>query len=90
MEAEKLIDVCYALLNKAYEESYGKGYNKPEFNIVLTHDEIHLLKSHAVNSPISEQVYRGINKDMLFGHSIKEQRKTPYLEAIIGALPRYE
>lgn len=82
---EELIDQCWKMLYRKYEEVYGKGYRgKPQFRIVLSHDEIHMLKCHVANLPFSEQVFIGIDKNMMFGHELQEQRKTPYIEAIIG------
>jgi len=79
----ELIDQCWSMLNRKYEESYGKGYKgKPEFRIILTHDEICMLRKHAVGLPISEQVILGIDKNMLFGHELQEQRRTPIIEVI--------
>jgi len=87
-EAEGIIEQVYALLGKAYEKSYGKGYHKPKFRIILTHEDIHCLKRHTANLPIGEKVFLGIDKNMMFGHEIQEQRRTPYLEAVIGELPK--
>lgn len=86
IDCEALLDQCYNMLNRAYEESYGRGYqyDKPEFRFVLSHDEIMALREHVANKGLSASVFIGVDKNTLFGHELCEQRRTPYLEAIIG------
>ena len=84
IDYDALLDRCWSLLNRAYEESYGKGYHKPEFRITLTHEEIYALRSHVANLPSSKQRFISVNKQIIFGHELSEQRRTPYLEAIGG------
>ena len=86
INCEALLDQCYSMLNKAYEENYGKGYHKPEFRIVLSAEEIRALRRHVANLPISQGLFIGVEKQTIFGHELREQRRTPYLEAIIGEL----
>ena len=84
VDCEGLLDQCRALLDKAYEESYGKGYRKPLFRIVLTPEEIRALRSHIANLPPARKHFIGIDNRTLFGHELEEQRRTPYLVTIIG------
>ncbi|KKK85233.1 hypothetical protein LCGC14_2775340 [marine sediment metagenome] len=88
IDCEALLDQCYALLNRAYEESYGKGYRygKLEFRFVLSHDEIMALREHVAKTEVAAKVFVGVDKNILFGHELCEQRKTPYLEAIVGTV----
>ena len=85
---EELLDRCYRLLDRAYEESYGKGYSygKPKFRIVLSAEEIRALQLHILKSPMSHPVTIKEGRPFLFGHELQEQRRTPYIEAIIGSV----
>ena len=84
-EAEKLIDQCWAMLNRKYEEVYvvkNYGYSKPQFRFILSPEQIHLLKSYIAHLPTSQQIFIRIDINMMFGHEIQVQRQTPYIEAI--------
>jgi len=85
-EVEQLLDQCWRLLNKAYEESYGKGYKEPQFKFVLSHQQLMSLRKYAAKLATIGRVYEikeGI-EERLFGHLVIEARRTPYVEAIIG------
>jgi len=83
-KAEGLIEQCWWLLNQQYEEFYGKHYRgQPQFRLVLSRDDIHILRSHVARLPFSQQVFIGLDKNTMFGHEIKIQRETPFLEGII-------
>lgn len=86
-DCEALLDQCWALLGRAYEGSYGVGYRKPEFRIVLSAEQIRALRSYSAGRPGSDQLFIGVEKQEMFGHELREQRRTPYLEAIIGIVP---
>ena len=88
IDCEALLDQCYAMLNRAYEESYGRGYayGKPEFRFVLSHNEIMALKEYVARIGIGTARFIGVDKNMLFGRELHEQKRTPYLEAIIGTV----
>ena len=83
---DALLDQCWAMLNRSYEESYGSGYayRDPQFRFILTHDEINALRQYVADKGISSKIFIGVDKQMLFGHELHEQRRTPYLEAIVG------
>lgn len=85
IDCEALLTQCYAMLNKAYEESYGRRYDKPEFRFVLSHDEIMALRKYVGRLRYTSYVYlTEKGHQTLFGQELWEQRKTPYIEAIIG------
>ena len=87
-EAEELIDQCWKMLNRHYEEAYGirnYAYVKPQFRFILSHDELMMLRLHTAKLAVAAKVltFDGNGKETLFGHEIQEQRPTPYLEVII-------
>ncbi len=86
-DCEALLNQCRALLDRAYKESYGAGYRKPEFRIVLLAEQIRALRGYSAGRPSNEQLFIGVEKQEMFGHELREQRRTPYLEAIIGIAP---
>ena len=90
IDCKILLDRCYRLLDRAYEESYGKGYHRPAFRIVLSAEEIRALRSHIVNLPPNEKQFIGIDNKTIFGHELREQKRTPYIEARIGEIPLAE
>ena len=77
IDCDALLDQCWALLQKAYGESYGKGYRKPEFKITLTTEEIRALRIHIANLPPDKKHFIGIDNRTIFGHELEEQRRTP-------------
>ena len=84
INCEYLLDQCWAMLNRKYEEAYGErnhGYDKPEFRFVLSAEQIRALKSYVANKKYGESAFLGISNQMLFGHPLLEQRRTPYLES---------
>jgi len=92
IDCRALLDHCWAILNKAYEEAYGVknyGYAKPEFKFVLSHDEIMALRKYAVNPETAAFTVSARGCQWLFGHPLQEQRRTPYLE-IISPTPNGE
>jgi len=74
------------MLNRSYEESYGRGYayGKPKFRFILSHDEIMALRKYATNIEIGARIFIMDGRTTLLGHELCEQRRTPYLEAIVG------
>lgn len=84
INCEVLLDQCWAMLNRKYEEVYGVRnytYNKPEFEFVLSAEQIRALRMYVVKTNTSAFSLVGANKPMLFGHSVIEQQRTPYLRA---------
>ena len=86
-EVEELLDQCWKMLNRHYEEAYGirnYAYEKPQFRFILSHDELMMLRLHAANMAGAAKVFtfHGM-KETLFGHEVQEQRRTPYVETII-------
>jgi len=86
IDCESLLDQCWAILNRKYEEVYGErnyGYANPKFNFVLSSEQIKALQRRAPDMTSSAKSFVGIDNQMLFGHPLIEQRRTPYLEAIL-------
>ena len=46
-----------------------------------------MLRGYSAGRPSNEQLFIGVEKQEMFGHELREQRRTPYLEAIIGIAP---
>ena len=92
IDCEALLDQCWAMLNRSYEESYGRGYgyHEPHFRFILTHNEINALRKYAVEKGCSSRVFIGVDSNTLFGHELRGQRRTPYLEAIVGKLGKQD
>lgn len=87
IDCEALLDQCWAMLNRKYEEVYGMrnyGYEKPEFEFILSAEQIRALRTYVADKKIGTQVFIGIDKQALFGHPLIEQRRTPYLQAKLG------
>jgi len=83
IDCEVLLDTCWVMLNRKYEEVYGVrnyGYHKPEFRFVLSAEQIRALRKHVAGMPISARTFLGVDNQMLFGHPLTEQRRTPYLK----------
>jgi len=86
IDCEALLDQCWSLINKAYREKYGKagvGYHKPEFRVVLSVEEIRALRGHVANLPSDRRTFIGIDDRTIFGHELLEQKRTPYIEAMM-------
>ena len=86
INCEALLDQCWAMLNRKYEEAYGVrdyGYDKPEIEFVLSAEEIRALRMYVAKTNTSAFSLAGGNKQMLFGHPLTEQRRTPYLKSRI-------
>jgi len=87
IDCRELLDHCWAILNKAYEEAYGVknyGYTKPRFRFILSHDEIMALRKYAANPATDAFTVSSRGGQWLFGHPIQEQRRTPYIQAILA------
>ena len=86
IDCDALLDQCWTMLNGSYEESYGRGYGyrEPRFRFILTHNEIWALREYVAKKGASSRAFIGGDKNMLFGHELYEQRRTPYLETIVG------
>jgi hypothetical protein len=85
-EAEILLDNCWDMLNRKYEEVYGvKNYacNKPSFRWILTYAQRELLRQYAgklcPNTGFAYQSERG--REYLFGHLVIV-KETPRLETL--------
>jgi len=81
IDCEALLEQCWRLLNRKYEETYGTDkYHQPVFSFILSYEQIRALQRHATNMSPGQRAFVGIDNQMLFGHPIREQEKTPYLE----------
>lgn len=83
IDCEALLDQCWAMLNRKYEEAYGVrnyGYSEPEFEFVLSAEQIRALKMWVADKKMGTKVFLGIDKQILFGHPLIEQQRTPYLQ----------
>ncbi len=86
IDCEALLNHCWLMLNRKYEEAYGVRnyrYHKPEFTFVLSSEQIIALRRHIASKDIGAKLFLGIDKNMLFGHPFVEQQSTPYLQAVI-------
>ena len=84
INCKALLDQCWAMLNRKYEEVHGVrnyGYESPEFEFILSAEEIRALRIYAAGKDIGAQEFMRIDKHrtMLFGHPLVEQQRTPYL-----------
>jgi len=86
IDCDALLDQCWAMLNRSYEESYGRGYSyhEPQFRFILTRDEISALRDYCARKGAGVSTFIGVDKNILFGHELCAQKRTPYLEAIVG------
>ena len=87
IDCEALLDQCWAMLNRKYEEVYGMrnyGYKEPEFKFVLSAEQISALRMYAADKKTGAQIFIGVAKQELFGHPLIEQQRTPYLQASLS------